>query len=423
MPNKSSSNSFLAGAAIYVITNIANAIVPFALLPILTRHLSTTEYGQIAMYQVLLTALGGILGLSVHGAAQIKYYDDDISHFELGAFIGSCFQILLATSILALLIALTFSGPLALWLGLKPAWIVWGVFASAAGFIQQIRLTQWQVRKKAISYALFRIGMTVANAGLSLWLVVGLGQGAAGRIDGQNWVLVLFAIFAFVLLRRDSLIQFTWNHGYVREALRFGVPLIPHVLGLFLLGTVDRILIKKELGLSQAGIYMVAVQLTLVMPIIFSAINNAYVPWLFERLKRNDEIEKKQIVSLTYFYFIVVLLSSGLAFLIGPWAVTFIAGARYADAGAAVGWLMLGQAFGGMYLMVTNYIFFSKKTGLLSIVTICSGLFNVLLMIILIKRFGIEGASIAFAIAMSIRFILTWWVAHKRHPMPWLHPF
>ena len=84
---------------------------------------------------------------------------------------------------------------------------------------------------------------------------------------------------------------------------------------------------------------------------------------------------------------------------------------------------MLGQVFNGMYLMVTNYIFFSKRTGLLSIATMFSGVVNLVLLLILIRQFGLEGAAYAFCISMGLRFLLTWFVAQKRHPMPWLKAF
>src|SRR5699024_9927880 len=145
----------------------------------------------------------------------------------------------------------------------------------------------------------------------------------------------------------------------------------------------------------------------------------AYVPWLFERLKRDHENEKRQIVRYTYSWYALLLCGAGLAFAIGPWLVVFVAGENYARAGDVIGWLALGQVFGGMYLMVTNYIFFSKRTGLLSLVTISSGLLNIALLFLLINRFGLEGAAYAFCIAMGIRFLLSWLVAQMRHPMPW----
>ncbi|HEY2345020.1 MAG TPA: oligosaccharide flippase family protein [Xanthomonadaceae bacterium] len=409
----------LAGSATYLAANLVNAVIPFALLPVLTRYMVPAEYGQVAMYQVVLAALSGIVGLSVVSSANIKYYDDGITTEQLGSFIGACFQIMCMTVVVLVPVAIVARAPLAKWLGLEPLWLVWSVFASAANFTCLMRLGQWQVRGRAFRYGTFQVMQSLANAVLTLLLVVGFAQGAKGRIDAQNWVLAGSALVACGLLAKDRLIALSWRPDYLREALRFGVPLIPHILGIFLLGTVDRMMINSRRGLAAAGIYMVAVQLTLALPILFSAINNAYVPWLFERLKRNDPAEKRRIVAGTYAYFLVALALAGLAFLFGPLAVRIIAGARYVEAGSVLGWLALGHVFGGMYVMVTNYIFFSKRTGLLSVVTISSGLLNVALQFVLIGAWGIRGAAIAFATAMGLRFLLTWVVAHRRHPMPW----
>ena len=95
---------------------------------------------------------------------------------------------------------------------------------------------------------------------------------------------------------------------------------------------------------------------------------------------------------------------------------------RYAAAGSAIGWLLLGQVFAGMYLMVTNYLFYARRTGLLSTVTVVSGALQVALLLVLAPRLGIQGAAMAFSIAMAVRFVLTWWAAHKSHPMPWFSP-
>ena len=50
--------------------------------------------------------------------------------------------------------------------------------------------------------------------------------------------------------------------------------------------------------------------------------------------------------------------------------------------------------------------------------SISSGVLNLILIVTLLKALGLEGTGIAFAISMAVRFLLTWWVAHKTHPMP-----
>tara|TARA_R110001606_G_scaffold370394_3_gene526801 strand:- start:19049 stop:20350 length:1302 start_codon:yes stop_codon:yes gene_type:complete len=414
------SNTFLTGTAVYLSSNILNAAIPFVLLPILTRLLSPSEYGEVAMFQTLLGALTAFIGLSLHGAAGRKFYDGNLAENDLKEFIGACLQILSVTTLITFSVLLMCSGKFSQWLGLDPKWILMATLTTAATVVVQIRFVQWQVRKKVKSYAALQVSRSLFDGGVSLLLVVVFVQGSDGRIGAQIIAAGSFALLSLWLLKRDKLIRFcVWRPGYISEILRFGVPLIPHVGGMFLLTTVDRFVINSELGLAEAGIYMVAVQFGMALSLLFDAINKAYVPWLFERLKRDNDNEKRQIVRYTYAWYCFILMGAGLAFIVGPWLITLVAGERYARAGDVIGWLVLGQVFNGMYLMITNYIFFSKRTGLLSLASILSGLVNFFLLIVLVRQLGIEGAAYAFCLATALRFLLSWYVAQRRHPMPW----
>jgi O-antigen/teichoic acid export membrane protein len=177
--------------------------------------------------------------------------------------------------------------------------------------------------------------------------------------------------------------------------------------------------INAKLGAADVGIYMTAAQLAAGLGLIFDAINSAYVPWLFERLKRNETQEKRQIVRWTYFYFLVLAGVVILAFTLAPRVLVLVTGDKYAAGAKVISWLILGWVLHGMYLMVTNYVFFSKRTGLLSLSTITAGLLNVGLLLVLVPYQGLRGAAIAFAISSAVKLILTWSAAQRSHPMPW----
>ena len=403
----------------YLFSNILAAAIPLALLPILTRYLTTAEYGQVAIFQTWVAGLGAFVGLNVNGAASRKFYDSDLSKEELKYFIGNCFLVFFVSTVIMFLIALIFKEALAQWLALDIRWLLFGVIVSSAMFVISMRMGQWQVRKQAKSYGAFQVSQSLLNMLFSLLVVVYFLQGAAGRIGVLIGIPFIFSVIALLLLFKDGLLGFAWRPAHLREILLFGVPLIPHSAGLFLLSSVDRFVINTELGLAQVGVYMVAVQLVSAMGMVFGAINNAYVPWLFERLKRNQAEEKKIIVKMTYVYCLALLGVAALWFIIGPPMLIWVAGEKYSAATEVIGWLALGQIFDGMYLVVTNYIFYSKRTGFLSVATITSGMVNVGLLMLFISLMGLKGAAIAFAVSMALKFLLTWFVAQLRHPMPW----
>jgi O-antigen/teichoic acid export membrane protein len=315
---------------------------------------------------------------------------------------------------------LALRGPLSNLLGLETRWMVWAVPAAALAALIQLRQVQWQVRREPGRYAALQSCEAAALTLLSLLFVVGLSNGASGRIAASITSSFLIAFVSLVLLHRSGLLRlFAWSPADLRDALAYGVPLVPHAAAGFVLLAADRLVVTAELGLAQAGIYMLAAHLAQAAALLFDAINKAYVPWLFDRLQSGDHRLQRQIVRYTYAWFAVLLAGALLAFALGPWLVRVVAGERYSAAASLIGWLVLGQVFAGMYLMVTNYVFYAKRTGLLSTVTVASGLLNILLLLILTPRLGIEGPARAFCVAMGVRFLLTWWAAQRSHPMPW----
>jgi O-antigen/teichoic acid export membrane protein len=293
------------------------------------------------------------------------------------------------------------------------------VIVSGCNFLIQIRLGIWLMSKKPVAYGAFQILLSLVNVGLSLAFVILLKQGYAGRLWGQALAIFVFALFALFSLIGAGWVNFRPSLVYIREALHFGVPLIPHIIGGLLLGLADRFIINQKLGLEAAGIYMVAVQLGLGMGLITGAFNKSFVPWLYEQLSINDPSSMRLLVKGTWLYFVVAMLSAvGIALLAYP-VVILIAGSQYAEASPALVWIALGQAFGGMYLMVTNYIFYKRKTMALSLVSLFSGGISITLTWVLIPRLGIAGAGLSFAIGMCLRFFMTWALAQRVCPMPW----
>lgn len=422
--SKLKGKSLLSGSAVYLFANILNAAVPFVLLPVLTRYLSPAEYGEVAMFQTLIAALAALVGLNVHGAASRKFFDADAQGDGLGLFIGSCFQVLLFSTLAVLALIAVTHDVLSGWLGIPADWLYLAVGVSVASFVVNMRLGQWQVRRQAKAYGVLQVVQSLAVMLLSIGFVVVLSAGAAGRVWAQFLAVVCISLVAFGLLYKDQLVHFlSWRPAYIKEALAFGVPLIPHVVGAFLLFSVDRFVINSEFGLGAAGLYMVAVQISLVLGVLFDSVNKAYVPWLFERLSRGEESESRQLVKFSYLYFLLLLSLALFAFWLGPVVVRLFAGEQYEVAGGLVGWLALGQSFKGMYFTVTGYIFYTKKTSVLSLITIASGGVNLVGLLVGIELFGLRGVAIAFAVAMACQFTLSWFFAAKVHPMPWLNIF
>ncbi|MFS2023587.1 lipopolysaccharide biosynthesis protein [Massilia sp. CT11-137] len=406
-------------AGIYLGANVLNAGVPFLLLPLLTRILSPADYGAIAMFAIVLSIMGAFTGLSVHGAISVRYFQ--MEKERLAEYVGACMAILAVSTALVFITVLLCAQPVTELSGLPLDWVLVAIVLSGLQFIANIRLVLYQVSGQANRYGAFQIGQTVLNATLSLILVLSVGLAWQGRLIGQATAVALFGVAAAYLLYKDGLLLRPHNLKLLAgDALRFGVPMIPHTLGALLIVAVDRIVITKVLGLATAGIYMVALQMGQVVGLLTDSFNKAYAPWLMKRLADKDNVPRRAIVRGTYVYFVVVVsvaLAIGAA---APWFLPLLVGNSFAPAAQLIIYTTLGFAFSGCYYMVTNYIFFESKTALLAMVTAVVGLLNVPLTIELVKANGAAGAGMAFMLTQFASFAGTWWLAHRTHPMPWL---
>lgn len=405
-------------ARIYLISNILTSAIPFILLPVLTRSLSVEEYGQIAMFQTLLAGFSAVIGFNGNVSVERFFYDKH-SDNVLREYNDSCFYVLLFSFVVVMLGCYIFDSTLSSFLSIPISWIYLTVVISFLNFIVVFRLGQFQIRKEAFYFGTIQVTRALFNVLLSILFVVFLKYGPEGRIDAIILSSFLMAIVSIISLYKDNLIGiFSISFLKIKEILKLGIPLIPHTLGIFILTAVDRFIINDKLGLDSAGIYMVAVQLSMTLSIVFDALNKAVVPWLFEKLS-DESTNKFSIVKYTYIYFLALLLIAVFIFFIGDYFVVLIVGDKYKIAGEIIGWLCLGQIFSGMYLMVTNYLFYAKKTGKLAMITIFSGGVNIILLMMLTNYIGLIGAAYAFAVSMFIRFILTWIISSIYIDMPW----
>lgn len=411
--------SLLKNSTTYLAANILNALVPFLLLPLLTQNLIPAEYGQIAMFLTLISGLSAVTGLNTIGAASRRYYDNE-GVTSIAGYNGSCVLILILSSIVILLLGTILNSYLRDILKIPSEWVLYAILISAGNFLIQFRLSQWQIREQALKFGILQVSQSIILFILTVVLLFLFNKGVDSRIDGMIIVTILFAALSVASLYKDKLINLkNANKANTIDALRFGVPLVPHILGIFFLSAIDRIIINDQLGIADAGIYMLGVQLSLGLMVVFDAINKAFIPWLYKILSQNDSIAIERIVRYTYLYFLILILIGVMSFLVGPFAIRLIASEEYNDAGKIIGWLCLGQVFTGMYLTVTNYIFYAKCTGRLSLITIGCGFLNIALMLLLIQPFGIKGVAIAFATSMLLRFLSTWWLASKVCGFSW----
>jgi O-antigen/teichoic acid export membrane protein len=413
----SGARTILGPALIYVAANILTAAIPLLLLPLFTRVLSPEDYGRIAMFGVVVQLLGALAGLSVHGAIGVRFFDRETMDFP--RFVGSCLTVLAGSLLLVLAVVIATLPLLETFTKLPGPWLLVAVAVSGANFIVQSQLAIFQSAGQPIRFGALRLTQATLDLGLSLVLVLSLGLAWQGRAAGVTLAAAAAALLALAMMRSGGWLRLPGTRDYARQAIRFGLPLVPHAIGGLLIASVDRFMISNILDVGSAGIYLVAIQIGLVLNLVTDAGNRAFAPWLMRSLKQSDPNQDLAVVRLTYLGFGVLLLLGVAMGLTAPALLSVLVGEEFRSAGPIIVYVTIGQAFGGMYLLVTNYVFFAGKTGRLAAVSLTCGLLNVGLSYVLLTTRGLEGAAQAFMCAQLLQFLGTWWLASRAHPMPW----
>lgn len=409
----------LSNGAIFLFSNLLNASIPFLLLPILTRVLTPEDYGIVAMFAIFLTLTSAFVGLSVNGAINVQYFK--LKSNEFNEYVTSCFMLLGASAVTVFLIVFLIGEYFEEIIGLPYKWMLVAVLVSFFQFFISIRLTIWVVTGSAIRYGSFQISTTALNAVLSLFFIISLGFSWEGRLLGQTTTVVFFGLLALFLIYKSGYLKYP-KHAifYIKDALRFGIPLIPHSIGAFVIYSTDRVVISNVLDVSAVGVYMVGLQLGQAMGLVADSFNKVYSPWLMKNLS-NENMDKKNVVFYTYLSMLLLLLAGLTWAILAKLLLPFLVGEKFQESSSILIYMCLGFSLTGFYYLVTNYVFYSGKTKYLAAITFFCGVLNIPLTYYLVELYGITGAAIAFLIIQFLFFILTWILAAKVFPMPWFY--
>ena len=403
---------------IYVVSDFINKVIPFALLPILTSFLSPEDYGNLALFNSIVSFISIFIGLSIHGAISVNYYKK--TKLQLSQYVGNVVYILLFTFTLIILLIFLFKESLFLNFELPFFWIVLAAFIALNSFVVLINLSLWLLEQKPKFYGSYQITETIVNFSLSLLFVIVFLMSWKGRALGTLIGSTLSSFISIYLLYKRGYLNMKFNIAYIKDALHFGVPLVPHQLSFWLRSGAIIFLLVNYVGKEETGLYNIGAQLVLPLSVITAAFNKSWAPYLYRKLSNNPtNREKDNIVKFTYAYFIIILVLVLVILYLAPFVLKYFLNERYSNSYIFIVYLAFSAAFEGMYLMVVNYIFYEKQTKYLAYITLFCSIINVMLAFALINLNGSVGAAQAHLISSILNFGLVWLYSNKIYKMPW----
>jgi O-antigen/teichoic acid export membrane protein len=405
-------------AIIYMGAAALNALAPFMLVPVLTRWLGPEGFGVVGGFMAMVNVGAVVVGLSTHGQISVAYFRDGAA--TLAGTVGAALAVMALTGLPLLVLLLSVGETIEVATGVTSGWL-WTAWTSACGqFVVMVTLAVRQVRGEVWQYGTTQISYTLLWVTLTLLLVGFVGMGWQGRALGQAAAALVAIGACLVLLTRSGNLTWKIREWPLSSVLRFGLPLLPHSLAAIALSTVDRFALSSNAGVNATGQYFAAFQIAFVLTAAATALNQAWLPWMYARLARREAAAKGEIVRVTYLMY-GFLLGAALLMVLGKTPLVHaVAGAQFVSSANLLSYLAPAAAFGGMYFFVTGYLFYAGRTGLLSTITVTVAVVQLALIIWLVQEGGATGVAQAVLFSSVLYWAITAIAANRVIPMPWL---
>lgn len=405
------------GFAIYLGSSVINKSIPFLLLPILTRYLSTEEYGILAIYQVMISFGMPIVGMNMHNNITRNFFAK--SKEFVARMVFNLFIVLTVSSAVFLLIISAYLLLGGTQFSISQKWLYVLPVIAFMNMVNNFNLTILRNRKRAAEYGVFEISRTIIDLSVTILLIVIYAYGWEGRATGILVGSLVIGVISIFRIWQTGYLLFQIDISQIKEILKISLPLIPHVMGGVIITLGDRIFIDQMVSTSAVGIYTVGYQFGMIMILVVTAFNKTWSPWMYELLAEEKEENKATIVKATYLvsggFIALALVVTGISYYLLP----FMTAEEYHSGMIYVIWIAMGYAFNGMYMLVFPYGVHVGNTSYLGITTFTAALINLAANYYLINMNGALGAAQATLISYAIMFISVWFYSNKLYPMPW----
>lgn len=387
-------------SVIYVILGFLPMGINFLLSPLYSHILSPEQnaiLGQAAIFQSLLFVF---LSLSIDSAFSRFYFDYCKDEKKLMEYMSSIALFIIFVSVIVFACFVLFGDDIFYFAQKNDRFTYseYGVWVFATTFstvIQSLFLIYYRNRENVNGFAKISLSFFFLSLGGTLTGLLIFKAEAYGAIVGRS---VTFLFLALVLLFLFfTKVGFFFRLSYLKESLRYSIPIIPYVVLMSLYSNVDRLMVERYFMLTDLGVYNFAFLMSGAVSVFITAGQNVVTPIIY-KLWAEERPDHAQLTRIFKWYHFVCTgaLCLGLALAV-IFTELFIA-KGYQSILNYIGPLFLAYIFRLYYIMYLDSLFFHKKTKWISLITLISFLMGLLSNVFLIPYFGILGVSISVMI-------------------------
>lgn len=395
-----------ASIAFFAATVVTKGI-SYLTTPIYTRLLSSDDFGRTSVFITWLQLFGIVamfcLSAGVFNNGMVDYPEERDEYSFSMLILSNIISIIF--SIVLLLLYPFIKDVIKLEVPLVLLMLVIYLFEPAYDF--WVARQRYEMKYKLVS--LWAIVCAVVSPLIAIVCIIMDSQHQLyGRIFGAHLSLLIIYIGFYFYLAKKA--KYRINRTYWKSALSFNLPLIPHYLSIYLLGSSDKLMISRLIGDSATAYYSVAYSVASVVMIVWTAANGSLIPYTYEKCKKK---EYKSISNVTISLLWVFGVFCVLIILLAPEVVSFMATKDYKEAIYVIPPIVGGVFFQVHYFIYANILYYFKKPKCVMIGSISAMLLNIILNYIFIQQYGYIAAGYTTFICYLIQAAIDYLAMRK----------
>ncbi|MFA0031257.1 oligosaccharide flippase family protein [Vibrio sp. 10N.261.49.A12] len=366
----------------------------FISLPLLSRVMSPEEYGKLSLINAAIMIMFVFLSLNIQNAVSNRYMRNNA---DFGSYLFSNIAVIIPIQVVIISISPFYLPYLSGLFNLSERDVFFVLLICSLLSIFYTYTSYLQASRQSKDFSLINIITKVGEVILLFLFAIYLSNNQyLSKIYAQSIIVLLSLLY--VAPKFYQLLTFNFKFSYVKEALYFSIPLLPHVLANSLLAQVDRLIIDDQLGTAATGIYSFSYNLSMAIVVIVMAWNSSWQPRLYKLIENGD---KDKISKVSKSSTLILLVLSIFTILYTQEIVVIFSSADYYESIKIIPIIIIGNALIHIYLTYANFVFYEKKTMFISLATLLALIVNVIFNVLFIPVYGIEGAAWATVIAYA----------------------
>ena len=403
---------------VYGLSGMLTRFISVFLTPIYTGIFAPADYGTASLVLTLSALLSTLLILSLDNSMARWYYDNESEEdrdVTLNTFLWSCCgcAVILAVvvgvfrdQIAMMILGQPETAPLLPLMALNLPLSVFNVFT----------VSVLRMQRRPVATTVFTLVSSLFGIALNILFVILLRLGLPGIFYAQLGVSLLAVAWTIALFRdRISPGWFDWERW--RKMFLFSMPLIPGTLAYWVLNLSSVYFIQMSNDANEVGLYQIAMNVASVMTLFSGAFQMAWGPFAYS-IHKQAEAKRTYSQALLIFLSVTCLMSLGVM-LFAPEVLIVLTHPNYYDAAFVVGLLAFNHVLIGASSIAGIGPGIAQNNKAYGTAMVVSALLLVVLNLLLVPRFGKEGAATSILLSQSIIPLAVFWHGQKLYPIPY----